>query len=116
MPTDALFARELRDRELAEPAEARAARTGYATWTTYLRVWAAAARAGLSEDGDIADFIATRLWPDLPAAWRRRFVQVVRTRAAEGHPLVRPAAAEDVVGERVAALMRAHGYPTGDAP
>ncbi len=114
MPADALFARELRDRELSEPAEDRAARLGFATWTTHLRVWAAADRAGVSEDGDLAAFIASRLWPDLPAAWRDRFVEVVRARAAEGHRLSRPSAAEDVVGERVAALMRAHGYPTGD--
>ncbi len=114
MTTDALFARELRERELAEPAEARGARMGYSTWTTYRRIWAAAARAGITEDGELAAFIATRLWPDLPAAWRERFVEVVRSRAAEGHPLVRPATAEDVVGEHVAALMRTHGYPTGD--
>ena len=114
MPTDALFARALRDRELAEPAEARAARMGYSTWTTYQRVWAAAARAGITEDGALAAFIVARLWPDMPALWRRRFVEVVRTRAAEGNPLVRPAAADDVVGEHVAALMRLHGYPTGD--
>jgi hypothetical protein len=114
MSTDALFARELRDRELAEPAEARAARLGYATWTTYQRVWAAAARADITEDGELAAFIATRLWPDMPTAWRERFVEVVRTRAASGHPLVRPVAADEVVGERVAVLMRAHGYPTGD--
>jgi len=111
MRTDALFARELRDRELAEPAEARAARLGFGTWTTYRRVWAAAARAGITEDGELAAFIATRLWPDMPVAWRERFVQVVRARASEGHPLVRPAAPADVVGERVAALMRVHGYP-----
>jgi hypothetical protein len=112
MPADALFARELRDRELSEPADARAARLGFATWTTHLRVWAAANRAGISEDGDLAAFIASRLWPDLPVPWRDRFVEVVRARAAEGHPLLRPSAAEDVVGERVAALMRAHGHPT----
>lgn len=116
MPTDALFTRELRDRELAEPAEARAARLGYATWTTRRRVWAAAARAGITEDGDLAAFIAARLWPDLPDAWRRRLVDAVRARASEGHPLVRPTAADDVVGEHVAALMRAHGYPTRVAP
>ena len=114
MPTDELFARELRDRELAEPAEARAARLGYSTWTTYCRVWAAAARAGITEDGELAAFIAMRLWPDLPDAWRQRFVELVRARAAEGHPLAQPTAAEDVVGEHVAALMRAHGYPTED--
>ena len=114
MPPDALFARALRERELSEPAEARVARTGYAAWMTRLRVWAAADRAGITADGDRAAFIASRLWPDLPEAWRDRFAEVVRARAAEGHPLSRPAAAEDVVGERVAALMRAHGYPTGD--
>jgi len=114
MRTDALFARELRDRELAEPAEARAARLGYATWTTYQRVWAAAARVNITEDGELAAFIATRLWPDLPEAWHKRFVQVVRARSAVGQPLVRPTAAADVVGERVAVLMRAHDYPTGD--
>ena len=114
MPADPLFARELRDRELSEPPEARAARLGFATWTNRLRVWAAADRAGVSEDGELAAFIASRLWPDLPAAWRDRFVELARARAAEGHPLPRPVTAEDVVGERVAALMRAHGYPTGD--
>jgi hypothetical protein len=114
MHADPLFEQELRVRELSEPAEARAARIGYATWTTHLRVWAAADRAGISEDGELAAFIASRLWPDLPVPWRDRFVEVVRARAAEGHPLSRPRAAEDVVGERVVALMRAHGYPTGD--
>ena len=114
MPTDELFERELRDRERAEPAEARAARLGYSTWTTYQRVWAAAARAGITEDGDLAAFIASRLWPDLPGAWRQQFAEAVRARAAAGQPLVRPTAAEDVVGERVEALMRAYGYSTGE--
>lgn len=99
-------------------SQPRRAPRGWATrpGTTRRRVWAAAARAGITEDGDLAAFIAARLWPDLPDAWRRRLVDAVRARASEGHPLVRPTAADDVVGEHVAALMRAHGYPTRVAP
>lgn len=113
MHADPLGERALLARELAESPEARAARRGHERWVTYQRVWAAAARAGISDDPDLARFIASRLWPDLVPAWLDLFVATVRDRASDGEHLRRPTRAEDVVGARVAALMREHGYPTG---
>jgi hypothetical protein len=75
-------------------------------------VWAAIARAGIEEDGERARFIATRLWPDLPPAAVSAYVRAIREHAATGRHLAAPRRAEDVVGERLAVLMRAHGYRT----
>ena len=113
MQADGQGDRALLALELAESAEARAARRGYERWVTCQRVWAAAATVGVTEEGDIARFIASRLWPDMPPAWVERLVATVGDRATSGLRLRRPTTAEDVVGERVASLMRGHGYPTG---
>jgi hypothetical protein len=104
--------RELLAREVAETPEARAVRRALERWITHQRVWVAMDRAGITGDGERARFIASRLWPDLPAAVIDRFAACVADRALAGHPLARPARAEDVVGAHLAALMREHGYPT----
>lgn len=105
-----LFAQELLDRELAEQPPARAARLAHQRWVTQLRLWAAMDREGVTEPGDQAQFIGSRLWPDLGPELMAQFVDAVRTNTARGAPLNRPTKASDVVGERLEQLMREHGY------
>jgi hypothetical protein len=103
---------ELLERVLREDPEARAARRAHERWITSQRLWAAIDRAGITDDGDRARFIASRLWPDMPQAWVEALVARMRERAAGGHRLRQPSCVEDVVGPRLAGLMRARGYPT----
>ncbi len=108
--------RELLARELREAPEARAARRAYERWVTCERVWDAIERDGVDGDGERARFLAARLWPDLPPPAVDNLVRHVRERGGSGEHLDRPRRAEHVVGERLAALMRAHGYPTEPPP
>ena len=112
MPAESPGERELLERILHEDPEARAARRAHERWVTSQRVWAAIDRAGITDDGDRARFIAGRLWPDMPCPWIDAFVARTRERAAGGHHLRQPSCVEDVVGPRLAGLMRARGYPT----
>lgn len=110
MPAADLFERELLERELAESPRERAARRANQRWVTQQRLWAAMDREGISEPGDQARFICSRLWPDLRAEVIDLYVAAVRDHAAAGHPLDRPARARHVVGEALERLMAEHGY------
>jgi hypothetical protein len=112
VPAESPGERELLERILREDPEARAARRAHERWITSLRLWAAIDRAGITDDGDRARFIADRQWPDMPHEWVEAFVATTRRRASDGHHLRGPARPEDVVGPRLADLMRSHGYPT----
>ncbi|MHB8891329.1 MAG: hypothetical protein ACYC65_04710 [Candidatus Limnocylindrales bacterium] len=112
MPAESPGERELLERIVREDPEARAARRAHERWVTSQRLWAAIEREGIIDDGERARFIASRLWPDMPAPWVEALVTRARQGAADGRPLRRPERREDVVGPRLAALMRKHGYPT----
>jgi hypothetical protein len=139
VPAESPGERELLERVVREDPEARAARRAHERWVTSQRLWAAIDGAGITDDGDRARFIAAlsrvlatmasihgagmsgqrraafiaaRLWPDMPAPWMDAIVARTRERAAGGHRLRRPSCVEDVVGPRLAGLMRARGYPT----
>ena len=112
VPAESPGERELLERIVGEDPEARAARRAHERWVTSQRLWAAIEREGISDDGERARFIADRLWPGMPEPWVEAFVARVRERAADGHHLRPPAAVEDVVGFRLAELMRARGYAT----
>jgi hypothetical protein len=103
---------ELLERVLREDPEARAARRAHERWITSQRLWAAIDRAGITDDGDRARFIASRLWPDMPRPWIEALVARTRERAAGGHHLRQPSCAEDIVGPSLALLLRQHGYRT----
>jgi hypothetical protein len=105
------LARELLEAELAEDPRARAARLAHQRWVTQLRLWATMDREGITEPGDQARFIASRLWPDLRPATVEQLVEAVRLQAAAGRHLRRPTRARDVVGELLEQLMLDHGYP-----
>jgi hypothetical protein len=105
--------RELLDRIVREGPEARAARRAHERWVTSQRLWAAIEAARITDDGDRAQFIAGRLWPDMPRAWAEALVATMRRRGEDGHHLRRPLCAEDVVGPKLARLMRTAGYSTG---
>lgn len=113
MPAESPGERELLDDILREDPEARAARRACERWVTSQRLWAAIDRAGITDDAARARFMADRLWPDMPAPWVEALVATIRQRAGDGHHLRRPETIEDVVGPRLAALMRAHGYQSG---
>lgn len=108
-PTD-LLARELREREMHEAPEARAARLAYQRWITQARLWAAIDRAGLTEPGEQAAFICDRLWPDLRPDLAAAWVDAVRANTRAGRPLRRPTEPRDVVGEELERLLVAQGY------
>jgi hypothetical protein len=112
VPAESIGEPELLERVLREDPEARAARRAHERWITSQRLWAAIDRAGITEDGDRARFLASRLWPDMPRPWIDALVARTRERAADGHHLRQPSCAEDVVGPRLAGLMRARGYGT----
>lgn len=112
MPAESPGERELLARIVREDPEARAARRAYERWVTSQRLWAAIDRAGISDDGGRARFIAGRLWPDMPGSWVDAFVEAARVGAAAGRHIRRPEFCEDVVGPRLAPLMRRHGYRT----
>jgi len=103
---------ELLERVLREDPEARAARRANERWVTAQRLWVAIDRAAITDDGDRARFIASRLWPDMPRPWIDALVARTRQQARDGHPLRRPERAEDVVGPSLALLMRQHRYRT----
>ena len=112
MPAESPGERDLLAKILREDPEARAARRAHERWVTSQRLWAAIDRAGITDDGDRARFIAGRLWPDMPASWVEAFVEAARRRAVDGRPIRRPERCEDVVGPRLAPLMRQHGHRT----
>lgn len=112
MPAESPGERDLLAMILREDPEARAARRAYERWVTSQRLWVAIDRAGITDDAGRARFIAGRLWPDMPGAWVEAFVEAARVGAAAGHPIRRPQRCEDVVGPRLAPLMRRHGYRT----
>ena len=112
MPAESPGERVLLEHVLREDPEARAARRAHERWVTAQRLWAAIDRAGITDDGDRARFIAARLWPDMPSPWVEALVTRMRQRAGDGQPLRRPERAEDVVGPRLALLMRQHGCRT----
>lgn len=112
MPTEAPGEKELLARVFHEDPDARAARRAHERWITSQRLWAAIDGAGITDDGDRARFIAARPWPDMPRPWVEAFVARTRERSAGGHHLQQPSCVEDVVGPRLAGLMRARGYPT----
>jgi hypothetical protein len=103
--------RELLERILSEDPETRAARRAHERWVTSRRLWATIDSSHITDDGERAQFIASRLWPDMPQAWVEALVATIRRGAADGRHVRRPERIEDVVGPRLAALMRAHGYP-----
>lgn len=98
---------------MREDPEARAARRAHERWVTSQRLWAAIDHAGITDDAGRARFIAGRLWPDMPGPWVEAFVESVRRRALDGRHLRRPERCEDVVGPRLADLMRMHQFRTG---
>ena len=112
MPAESPGERDLLAKILREDPEARAARRAYERWVTSQRLWAAIDRAGITDDGGRARFIAGRLWPDMPGSWVEAFVESARLRALDGRHIRRPERCEDVVGPRLAPLMRRHGYRT----
>jgi hypothetical protein len=112
VPAESPGERELLERILHEDPAARAARRAHERWVTSQRLWAGIDAAGITDAGDRARFIASRLWPDMPQAWVEALVARMRQRAADGHPLRQPERAEDVVGASLALLMRQHGYRT----
>jgi hypothetical protein len=100
---------QLIERELAETPEARAARRANDWFVNYRRIWAASERAGMEDEGDRVRFICSRLWPDLSASL---LDVVARRKVSEVGGMTRPDTAEAIVGERLATLMREHGYRT----
>jgi hypothetical protein len=112
VPAESPGERDLLARIVREDPEARAARRAWERWVTSQRLWAAMDRAGITDDAGRARFIAGRLWPDMPRPWIDALVARTRARALAGQHLRRPSALEDVVGPRLAGLMRAHGFPT----
>ena len=112
MPAESPGERDLLARIVREDPEARAARRAYERWVTSQRLWAEIDRAGITDDAARARFIAGRLWPDMPGSWVEAFVEAARVGAAEGRHIRRPERCEDVVGARLAPLMRQHGYRT----
>jgi len=112
VPAESPGERELLESIVREDPEARAARRAHERWVTSQRLWASIDRAGITDDSDRARFIAGRLWPDMPGAWVEAFVEAARLRALDGHHIRRPERCEDVVGPRLAPLMRQHGYRT----
>ena len=111
MPAESPGERELLERIVRETPDARAARRAYERWVTARRLWAAIDDAGITDDAGRAQFIAGRLWPDMPQAWAEALVARTNERALAGHHLRRPSTLEDVVGPRLAGLVRAHGFP-----
>jgi hypothetical protein len=100
--------RALSAREAAETPEARAARRANDWFVTYRRILAAADRVGIIEEQERIRFVCGRLWPELDEATIERLV--AHTVAAGG---LRPAdRADDLLGPRLATLMRRHGYRT----
>ena len=113
MPAEPPGERELLDRILKEDPEARAARRAHERWVTSQRLWSTIDGSRITDDGERARFIAGRLWPDMPQAWVEALVATARRRGAvDGRHVRRPERCEDVVGPRLAALMRSHGYRT----
>lgn len=112
MPAESPGERELLKRIVREDPDARAARRAHERWVTSQRLWAAIDRSGITDDAGRARFIAGRLWPDMPGAWVEAFVEAARAAAAEGRAIRRPGHCEDVVGPRLAHLMRQHGFRT----
>jgi hypothetical protein len=100
---------QLIERELAETPEARAARRANDWFVNYRRIWAASERAGIGDEGERVRFFCSRLWPDLSSAVVE---EVTRRKVAEVGGMTRPDTAEAIVGERLATLMRDHGYRT----
>ena len=71
VPAESPGERVLLEHVLREDPEARAARRAHERWVTAQRLWAAIDRAGITDDGDRARFIASRLWPACRALWWR---------------------------------------------
>ena len=112
MPAESPGERDLLAKILREDPEARAARRAHERWVTSQRLWAAIDRAGITDDGGRARFIAGCLWTDMPGSWVEAFVESARLRALDGRHIRRPERCEDVVGPHLATLMRQHGYRT----
>lgn len=104
-------AAELFAREKAEDPRDRAARRAHDRWTTWRRVWAACDRSGITDEADRVRFIFDRLWPDLPKPFIEQAATTIAARKAGGGPgLLRPTTPADIVGDRLAALMKERGY------
>jgi hypothetical protein len=82
---------ELLRRLREEDPVARHLRRSRERAVTYARAWAAATRAGVTTDGERAAFIASRLYPELPAEMLNQYRAAVDERVrTTGRGIARP--------------------------
>ena len=108
MPPESPFERELLDRLTAESPVQRAVRRAYERWVASIRLWAMLDRQGLGDNVSRLGAAALALWPTMPAAHRDELLAAARRDPELA--MRRPECFEDVMDERMAALLREHGF------